>query len=93
MKHFQYYFIFLDGCAFGSNEELFWINGPKCEKPKKSTGGGDNFNAGFCLGWLNDLSWGDCVALAVCTSGFYVRNTFSPNIVQLSTFMKEWAQS
>lgn len=70
--------------------EYAYMQGPYCEKPKLTTGAGDNFNAGFCLGLLLGLSLASVLSLAKATSGFYVRNGFSPNLVQLQEFTNLW---
>ncbi len=60
--------------------------GPFVEKPKLSTGAGDNFNAGFCLGLLAGLPIEQCLCSGVGTSGFYVRNARSPQLDELAAF-------
>ncbi|MDA1044447.1 MAG: PfkB family carbohydrate kinase, partial [Verrucomicrobia bacterium] len=49
-------------CAEGA----FFIEGPYCPKPKLTTGAGDNFNAGFCVGLLSGLDPQGCLATGVC---------------------------
>jgi hypothetical protein len=58
------------------------------ENPQISTGAGDHFNAGFCLGLL--LGGGLLVnlRLGVATSGFYVRKARSPSVEDLISFIK-----
>lgn len=75
-------------CVNGQN---FEVQGPYCKKPKLSTGAGDNFNSGFVNGILQNLSFDEALALGVCTSGFYVRNAFSPNKQELISFINKWA--
>ncbi|WP_428388825.1 PfkB family carbohydrate kinase [Mucisphaera sp.] len=60
--------------------------GPFVKQPKLSTGAGDNFNAGFCLGLLAGLSLEQCLCTGVGTSGFYVRNAKSPTLTDLADF-------
>lgn len=60
--------------------------GPFTDKPKLSTGAGDNFNAGFCLGLLAGLPLDQCLCTGTATSGYYVRNAASPTILQLAEF-------
>ena len=48
-----------------------------------STGGGDNFNAGFCVGLLHGLSGHDAASLAVLVSSSYVENGRSPSKADL----------
>ena len=45
-----------------------------CENPKILTGGGDNFNAGFCYALLNGFSLFQSLLLANAVSGSYVKN-------------------
>ncbi len=62
-------------------------DGPFIEKPLISTGAGDHFNAGFCLGKLigadNEIS----LQTGVGTSGYYVRTARSPNAMELADFL------
>ncbi|MBB6430374.1 PfkB family carbohydrate kinase [Algisphaera agarilytica] len=60
--------------------------GPFVAKPKLSTGAGDNFNGGFCLGLLAGLPIEECLCTGVGTSGYYVRNAHSPSLDQLAEF-------
>ena len=68
-----------------------WVAGPYAPVPKLTTGAGDNFNAGFCNGYLAGLPPEQCLAAGVCTSGFYVRNCRPPKQQELVAFMKRWA--
>lgn len=70
--------------------EYFYTDGPYCEKPKLTTGAGDNFNAGFCLGQALGLDPLLSLTLGVCTSGFYVRNAHSPTFDQVIEFAENW---
>lgn len=60
--------------------------GPFIENPKLSTGAGDNFNAGFCLGMLAGMSIEQALCAGTATSGFYVRNAQSPTLDDLAGF-------
>ncbi|MCL2417584.1 MAG: hypothetical protein FWD02_06625 [Bacteroidales bacterium] len=71
--------------------EYFYTEGPYCEKPKLTTGAGDNFNAGFCLGQTLGLDPLLSLTLGVCTSGFYVRNAHSPTFEQVIEFAENWS--
>lgn len=62
--------------------------GPYCEKPKKSTGAGDRFNAGYALGCVLDCALEDRLSLATATSGFFVREARSPSLAELSGFVR-----
>ncbi|MEM8495215.1 MAG: hypothetical protein AAF663_07490, partial [Planctomycetota bacterium] len=70
-------------------ESVARFAGPFVEAPKLSTGAGDNFNAGFCLGLLAGLPLEQCLCTGVGTSGFYVRNARSPKLPELIAFCRE----
>lgn len=59
-------------------------------KPKLSTGGGDNFNAGLCLGFLMGMDLENALYTANATSGSYVRNAESPSYDVLIDTLKNW---
>ncbi len=65
--------------------------GPYISKPKLTTGAGDNFNAGFALGMLYNLSPDQALLTGMSTSGYYVRNAKSPNFKELVDFIDLWA--
>lgn len=69
-------------------EATAFVPGPFDPKPLISTGAGDHFNAGFCLGKLLDLSLQESLLAGVCTSGYYVRTAVSPTVEQLAGFME-----
>lgn len=73
--------------------EFFHINGPYTAKPRLTTGAGDNFNAGFCLGQVLGLSPQECLITGTGTSGFYVRNMRSPKLTELMSFLKLWSEN
>jgi len=60
------------------------------QKPKLSTGAGDNFNAGFCLGCILGLDLQGSLHVANATAGFYVRNGHSPSIQNLMDTLENW---
>jgi len=72
--------------------EYFHTLGPFEPNPKLTTGAGDNFNAGFCLGQVLGLSPKESLIIGTATSGFYVRNAASPTLSQLIDFLNEWIQ-
>lgn len=73
-----------------SNGEVHTLAGPYISKPKITTGAGDHFNSGFCLGKLLGLNNADAVLTGVTTSGFYVKNAKSPAVADLATFLGDW---
>jgi pfkB family carbohydrate kinase len=64
------------------------VVGPFTAKPKLTTGAGDHFNAGFCIGRLLGLDLAESLQLGVTTSGFYVRNAKSPTLDDLRKFLR-----
>jgi hypothetical protein len=63
------------------------VVGPFTPKPKITTGAGDHFNAGFCIGRLLDLRLEASLQLGVATSGYYVREAKSPRIEDVRKFL------
>lgn len=69
---------------------LHLVEGPFTPKPKITTGAGDHFNTGFCLGKLLGLSTQQSLLAGVTTSGFYVRTGQSPAISDLAIMLRNW---
>jgi sugar/nucleoside kinase (ribokinase family) len=66
------------------------VQGPFTPKPKITTGAGDHFNSGFCLGRLLGFTTEQCLLTGVATSGFYVRTGQSPAIPDLAKLLRNW---
>ena len=70
--------------------------GTSCEKsfavehPLISTGAGDNFNAGFCLGLLLELHTHEALLLAHATANQYVQKGKSPDFKDLISFFEKF---
>jgi hypothetical protein len=69
------------------------VKGPYTEKPFITTGAGDHFNSGFCLGKLLGLDNAASVLCGVATSGYYVRTAKSPKVSDLANLMRNWPTS
>ena len=67
-----------------------YLDGPFCQNPKLTTGAGDNFNAGFCVGLLAGLEPQEMLAAGTANSGFYLRNGRSSGPGDLSGFLESW---
>lgn len=67
------------------------IEGPYTSNPKLTTGAGDNFNAGFCLGTVMGFDPKQCLMMGKGVSGFYVRERRSPSKDELVGFLNVWA--
>ena len=63
---------------------------PYCEKPRKNTGAGDRFNAGYCLGLALGADAAESLALACGVAGFFVRHGHSADKPQLLDFLRAW---
>lgn len=66
------------------------VEGPFTPKPLITTGAGDHFNAGFCLGKLLGLDNAMSLLTGVTTSGFYVRTAKSPSVSDLVETLRNW---
>lgn len=66
------------------------VDGPYISKPLITTGAGDHFNAGFCLGKVLGLDDEMSILVGVTTSGFYVRNALSPRMTDLADMLRNW---
>ena len=76
-----------------SLEDSAAVHGPYIEKPLISTGGGDHFNAGFCLGMIAGFDLETALLCGVGTSGYYVRHAEPPTLEQLADFLRQWGTS
>jgi hypothetical protein len=68
------------------------VEGPYLANPLITTGAGDHFNSGFCLGKLLGLDNQLSVLTGVTTSGFYVRTAKSPSILELADMLRKWPE-
>jgi sugar/nucleoside kinase (ribokinase family) len=69
------------------------MHGSFTPKPLITTGAGDHFNSGFCLGRLLGLDNTMSLLTGVTTSGFYVRTSHSPSMAQLAAMMQDTANN
>ena len=78
-------------CSFiGSKSGVFEVKGRLVPEPRILTGGGDNLNAGFCLGLLMDLPIQQAMILGMANSGAYITNGVSPEIEDLISYLEVW---
>jgi len=73
-----------------SRGEAAIVAGPFVAKPKITTGAGDHFNAGFCLGRLLGFNLTDSLLTGVASSGHYVRTAESPQVGDLARLLDQW---
>jgi hypothetical protein len=72
-----------DGKSFASCDTFF------CKEPRILTGGGDNFNAGFCYALSHNFNLFQSLLVANAVSGSYVRTGISPDIDMLIKFLEK----
>ena len=70
---------------------VFEVKGRLVPEPRILTGGGDNLNAGFCLGLLMDLPIQQTMLLGMANSGAYITNGVSPEIGDLINYLEVWS--
>jgi sugar/nucleoside kinase (ribokinase family) len=63
--------------------------GPTTTKPLITTGAGDHFNSGFCLGKLLGFDNFNSLLAGVTCSGFYVRTAKSPSVRDLARMLQD----
>jgi hypothetical protein len=71
--------------------ETIELKGRLVIEPKVLTGGGDNLNAGYCLGILNGLSIQHCMLLGMAASGAYIQNGTSPDLKSIVEYIRIWS--
>jgi hypothetical protein len=71
-----------DGEAYQECDTFF------CKEPKILTGGGDNFNAGFCYSLFHELNLFQSLVVANAVSGSYVKTGISPDVEKLINFLQ-----
>lgn len=72
-----------DGVSFEQCDTFF------CEEPKILTGGGDNFNAGYCYSLFKDFNLFQSLLVANAVSGSYVKTGISPDVDNLIKFLEQ----
>jgi sugar/nucleoside kinase (ribokinase family) len=75
--------------AAATSEAKARFEGPFVSHPRISTGAGDHFNAGFCLGRIVGLDLEESLCSGVACSGYYVRSAESPSLRELAAFVAE----
>lgn len=70
------------------DSQIFRAEALKLKDPQISTGAGDNFNAGFCIGQLLELETGDSLALGNLMAASYMQNGKSADCNQLQRIIE-----
>lgn len=76
--------------ALASADGSWLVDGWYSDRPAKSTGAGDRFNAGYTLGMILKMDPCERLTLALATAGAYVRSGQSPDLQHLIDFLKAW---
>jgi hypothetical protein len=79
-----------DRSIVATQKQIFEVNGRLVPEPRILTGGGDNFNAGCCLGLVLDLPIEQTMLLGMANSGTYITNGASPNVEELIEYLEMW---
>ena len=77
--------IAFDGKSYEKCDTFF------CKEPKILTGGGDNFNAGYCYTLFNSFTLFESLLVANAVSGSYVKTGVSPDVNDLKEFLNEFS--
>jgi hypothetical protein len=72
-----------DGVTFEQCDTFF------CKEPKILTGGGDNFNAGYCYSLFKEFDLFQSLLVANAVSGSYVETSISPDVENLKKFLEQ----
>jgi hypothetical protein len=70
--------------------ERIELQGRLVTRPKVLTGGGDNLNAGYCLGLLSGFTLSQCMLLGMAASGAYIENGASPDRQDIINYLDVW---
>ncbi len=77
-------------CAIGVEAgQTCRVEGFFVKNPAITTGGGDNFNGGFCLGQMMGFPLNQALLLGNVLSSFYVRKGYSPSYTESMKFI-DW---
>ena len=72
-----------------NRKNSYKVSVPKVKNPVLTVGGGDNFNAGFSWGILNNLNEKESLILGTVNARLFVENGKSPSINELLQFIKQ----
>ncbi|MTI59450.1 MAG: hypothetical protein FH762_05585 [Firmicutes bacterium] len=74
---------------FLNEHQKAMISIPKIEKPVITTGGGDNFNAGYCWAKIHDFNSLEATVIGTLTASLYVKTGQSPNRKELVAYLEK----
>jgi len=73
-----------------TENELCNIKVPHCKQPYRSTGAGDNFNAGFLSAFLKTGSLEKALQSGIATSGIWIRTGTPATQEMVRLFLRTW---
>lgn len=79
----------LDGAWCAGGDEVVFRANREIPCPRLSTGGGDNFNAGYAYGILQGMTPAEALDTGNAVSGFYVSQGRSPSREELIRWMEQ----
>jgi hypothetical protein len=79
-----------DRSIVATQKQIFEVQNRLVSEPRIFTGGGDNLNAGFCLGLVLDLPVEQTMLLGMATAGAYTTYGASPNLGELVKYLEMW---
>jgi len=82
-----------DRCILFSREGVSELPGFMVKEPRVLTGGGDNLNAGYCLGRLYGFEPVQAVVLGMASAAAYIRNGFAPGLHDTKAYLRQWLRS
>jgi hypothetical protein len=80
----------IDRCILYRQHKTIELHGRLVTRPKVLTGGGDNLNAGYCLGLISGFTLTQCMLLGMATSGAYIENGSSPIREDIIEYLDVW---
>lgn len=83
----------IDRTLLFHQREIIESQGILVTEPKVMTGGGDNLNAGYALGWMAGLDIRSCLVLGMAASGAYIKNGNSPTLQDLIDYLEWWKEN
>jgi len=76
-----------------NRDNTYKVSVPKVKNPVLTVGGGDNFNAGFSWGILNNLTYQESLILGTINARLFVEKGSSPSINDLYNYLNKNKES
>lgn len=76
--------------AAASKDEQASVSVPFCENPKKLTGAGDTFNAGYIWAAVHGFTLSESLVTAIASAGHYIREATPPTPQRILDFLHQY---